>query len=58
MKQDRKSISMKLKIEFLNAVKLRLRSDVAIGSCLSGGMDSSAIVCVINSLMKEQRSNR
>jgi asparagine synthase (glutamine-hydrolysing) len=27
-----------------NAIKLRLRSDVEVGSCLSGGTDSSAIV--------------
>jgi len=27
-----------------NAVKLRLRADVEVGSCLSGGLDSSAIV--------------
>ena len=27
-----------------NAVRLRLRADVEVGSCLSGGMDSSAIV--------------
>jgi asparagine synthase (glutamine-hydrolysing) len=30
---------------FLDSVKLQMRSDVEVGSCLSGGMDSSAIVC-------------
>ena len=32
---------------FLNSIKLRLRSDIPVGSCLSGGLDSSSIVYTI-----------
>ena len=32
---------------FMSAVKLRMRSDVRVGTCLSGGFDSSAIVCAM-----------
>ena len=37
----------KLRELFIDSVKLHLRSDVPIGSCLSGGIDSSAIVNVM-----------
>lgn len=35
---------------FIESVKLHLRSDVPVGSALSGGIDSSAVVCAMRSL--------
>lgn len=44
------SISENVKELFYDSVRLRLRSDVEIGTCLSGGLDSSGIVCVMSEL--------
>ena len=39
---------------FKSAVNLHLRSDVLVGSALSGGLDSSAIVCEVNNILRSQ----
>ena len=38
---------------FKNTVKMRLMSEVPIGTCISGGLDSSSIVCILNKLLLE-----
>ena len=43
----------KVKSLFKAAIKKRLRSDVKLGACLSGGIDSSAIVCMADKIIKQ-----
>jgi len=40
--------------KFDYSVDLHLRADVPVGSAFSGGLDSTAIVCLVNKKLKEQ----
>ena len=58
------SINEKQTHEYIDEVKmlvtksidLRLRADVTVGTCLSGGIDSSVIVCAMDKLLREKSS--
>ena len=47
-----KDASEEFRARFTDAVRLHLRADVPVGSCLSGGLDSSSIVCVMNDTLR------
>lgn len=44
----------KFRALFVESVRIHLRADVTVGSCLSGGLDSSSIVCVMADLLRRQ----
>ncbi|MFK8068877.1 MAG: asparagine synthase (glutamine-hydrolyzing) [Gammaproteobacteria bacterium] len=57
------SLGLELATEHYNqalaeSVKLRLRSDVRVGACLSGGLDSSSVVGMVSKILpKEEMKN-
>lgn len=46
-----------VKEKFHNAVKIRLRTDVNIGTFISGGIDSTAVICTAKKIKNDHLSN-
>lgn len=47
-------VTEEYRTRFTEAIRMRLKSEVPLGSALSGGLDSSAVVVTINKLMQEK----
>lgn len=53
-KNETSLVINKFQKALFEAVKMRLISDVPLGSCLSGGIDSSSVVAIVNKFLKEK----
>ncbi|MCX7881350.1 MAG: asparagine synthase (glutamine-hydrolyzing) [Patescibacteria group bacterium] len=45
---------VRFKEELTKAIRCRLVSEVSVGTCLSGGLDSSTVVGIVNQLLKKK----
>ncbi|MFN9279798.1 MAG: asparagine synthase (glutamine-hydrolyzing) [Betaproteobacteria bacterium] len=50
-KLDRTESAQRFRVLLTDSVRLQLQADVDVGSCLSGGLDSSSVVCVARQLL-------
>lgn len=50
---DKTAPAQKFNSLFNSSIKLRLRADVKVGSCLSGGLDSSSVVLTVHEHLKK-----
>ncbi|MBS1651586.1 MAG: asparagine synthase (glutamine-hydrolyzing) [Bacteroidetes bacterium] len=50
---DDNELIQKIKTAIYDAVNIRLRSDVEVGTCLSGGIDSSSIALIMHDILKK-----
>ncbi len=52
-KENMQSAGEQVRHLLTDSIRLRLRSDVPVGTCLSGGLDSSSVVCLTNQLIRD-----
>ena len=58
MKLDENSSIEAYSSKLIDAITLRLRSDVKVGTCLSGGLDSSSIAAIASNIYNSKASDR